>query len=519
MSVQHPTVSPEQPADLETTAELPVLDVVAYEVAHEHRDPSATDTWVAPQPAELRAGKADDRAPEPRSRLEEDLRSLSATLGDVEERLAHKGERLAAIESELETARAGQAAAEQRADAVSRELAESRLALSTARAEIGDLTERLASRDAQARLASDHDRSLEAALTVRDRALARAQQQLDEARLRTAAHHEGLQARDARRGVLETLLRSLEGEAAQRETQLAEARRDLAVHRERAGALAGELTAARERIAHLTAESGSRSTAGAQALTAALSRQRELEAAAAAQQSRVEALSGQLGELEAQQGKALADADVRHAEALAALESELRASRERLEAADRDLRAAEDMILRLESDLRTRTARVDELTRLNDDWRATLEAARQSLAERDALIRRLEAEAAHSTAVLDNIQHSVRFLDTPPGSEVEPEAAARLLIRMEGDGEVVHVLGRKTSIGRTPENDVQIDTKFVSRHHAVILAGPAHAIIEDLNSTNGVLVNGRRVTRQSLKDGDAITVGKTQFRFAVRRPS
>ena len=84
------------------------------------------------------------------------------------------------------------------------------------------------------------------------------------------------------------------------------------------------------------------------------------------------------------------------------------------------------------------------------------------------------------------------------------------------DTEVVHVLGRKTTVGRTPDNDLQIDVKFISRHHAVILAGPAHAIIEDLNSTNGVTVNNRRITRQPLKDGDNVVIGKTQFRFVVR---
>ena len=82
----------------------------------------------------------------------------------------------------------------------------------------------------------------------------------------------------------------------------------------------------------------------------------------------------------------------------------------------------------------------------------------------------------------------------------------------------VHVLGRKTTVGRTPDNDMQIDAKFISRHHAVILAGPAHAIIEDLNSTNGVMVNNRRITRQPLKDGDTVVIGKTQFRFVVRPP-
>jgi pSer/pThr/pTyr-binding forkhead associated (FHA) protein len=87
----------------------------------------------------------------------------------------------------------------------------------------------------------------------------------------------------------------------------------------------------------------------------------------------------------------------------------------------------------------------------------------------------------------------------------------------DGRGEVVHVLGRRTSIGRTPDNDVQLDTKFVSRHHAMIISGPVHTIIEDLNSTNGILVNGRRVMRQMLKDGDTLAVGKTQFRFSVRQ--
>jgi pSer/pThr/pTyr-binding forkhead associated (FHA) protein len=51
----------------------------------------------------------------------------------------------------------------------------------------------------------------------------------------------------------------------------------------------------------------------------------------------------------------------------------------------------------------------------------------------------------------------------------------------------------------------------------VILAGPAHTIIEDLNSTNGVLVNGRRISRQILKDGDLVTIGRAEYRFAVRR--
>jgi len=164
-----------------------------------------------------------------------------------------------------------------------------------------------------------------------------------------------------------------------------------------------------------------------------------------------------------------------------------------------------------------KSARLDELAKTQDDSRGTVEQARRTLAERERLINRLETEAANSQVLLGNIQQSMKRLD--PGAsgthEVAPEGAARLFIRT-GDSEVVHMLGRKTTIGRTPDNDVQIDAKFISRHHAVILAGPTHTIIEDLNSTNGVIVNGRRVLRQTLKDGDAVLIGKAPFRFAVR---
>ena len=90
-------------------------------------------------------------------------------------------------------------------------------------------------------------------------------------------------------------------------------------------------------------------------------------------------------------------------------------------------------------------------------------------------------------------------------------------MRSSKDGrEVVHVLGRKTTVGRTPDNDLQIDATFVSRHHAVLLLTNNQTVIEDLNSTNGVYVNGKRTTREPLNDGDLVMIGKARFRFAVR---
>ena len=102
------------------------------------------------------------------------------------------------------------------------------------------------------------------------------------------------------------------------------------------------------------------------------------------------------------------------------------------------------------------------------------------------------------------------------GEEIALEGPARVLIRTDGNTDFVHVLGRRTRIGRGADNELVLDTKHVSRYHAVLLAGPAHTSIEDLNSTNGVFVNGKRVARQVLKDGDRVTIGRTQFRYTVR---
>src|ERR1700693_505800 len=124
-------------------------------------------------------------------------------------------------------------------------------------------------------------------------------------------------------------------------------------------------------------------------------------------------------------------------------------------------------------------------------------AVRDSRAQRNALIERVEAEAASSVAMLGNIQHNLEHL----GAEDLPH----LLTRTDGATGIVHLLGRRTTIGRTPDNDVHIDAEFISRHHAVALRAGTKTVIEDLNSTNGTYVNGQRVSRRTLKDGDVVT--------------
>jgi hypothetical protein len=101
-------------------------------------------------------------------------------------------------------------------------------------------------------------------------------------------------------------------------------------------------------------------------------------------------------------------------------------------------------------------------------------------------------------------------------SEPVADAPVRALVRLASGGELIYPIGKRTTIGRTADNDIQIDVPNVSRHHAVLLANPRSCRIEDLNSTNGVMVNGQRVTRQELQDGDTVTIGKSEFRFMQR---
>jgi type II secretory pathway predicted ATPase ExeA len=72
-------------------------------------------------------------------------------------------------------------------------------------------------------------------------------------------------------------------------------------------------------------------------------------------------------------------------------------------------------------------------------------------------------------------------------------------------------------IGRTADNDLQIDSKFISRHHCQIVTQPHSCLIEDLNSTNGIYVKSKRVRRHNLNDGDVVLVGQHEIMYMDER--
>src|SRR5436190_5269725 len=71
----------------------------------------------------------------------------------------------------------------------------------------------------------------------------------------------------------------------------------------------------------------------------------------------------------------------------------------------------------------------------------------------------------------------------------------------------------RTTIGRKPHNDIQIDNLAVSGEHAVIVTIMNDCILEDLGSTNGTLVNGVLAKRHVLRNNDVIEFGKYKLRF------
>jgi len=71
----------------------------------------------------------------------------------------------------------------------------------------------------------------------------------------------------------------------------------------------------------------------------------------------------------------------------------------------------------------------------------------------------------------------------------------------------------QTAIGRAEQNQLTLDSPMVSRSHAVIETTGESAVVTDLGSSNGTLVNGRRVQRHVLRNRDVIEVGDVQLRF------
>lgn len=110
------------------------------------------------------------------------------------------------------------------------------------------------------------------------------------------------------------------------------------------------------------------------------------------------------------------------------------------------------------------------------------------------------------------------LLPSARADEARPDTRLVLSLQGAADREVVLTTDR-VLIGRGDEADVRIDSVFVSRYHALILRDGKQDVLLDLGSTNGLLVNSRRIVRRALRDRDLIQIGPTRVTYLTSLPA
>ena len=91
-----------------------------------------------------------------------------------------------------------------------------------------------------------------------------------------------------------------------------------------------------------------------------------------------------------------------------------------------------------------------------------------------------------------------------------PEIPKVTQVEVRSDGETLSVHAfppGRIIVGRSPDNEIYIRSKFVSRHHAQLVSDDDGCTIEDLNSTNGVFIGEKQVKKHRLSSGDVVSIG------------
>ena len=126
-------------------------------------------------------------------------------------------------------------------------------------------------------------------------------------------------------------------------------------------------------------------------------------------------------------------------------------------------------------------------------------------------------------APAEEVESGATMIYKPKVSQATEAASAedlgveREVAVLTWDGQTKRVDKRRILLGRSRECDIQVEDANVSRRHAELRQEGASYWIVDLESTNGIEVNGRRVKRAKLDSGDSFTVGSTDITFTTER--
>ena len=91
---------------------------------------------------------------------------------------------------------------------------------------------------------------------------------------------------------------------------------------------------------------------------------------------------------------------------------------------------------------------------------------------------------------------------------------AKMILSMDGLVlKEIQLNKERLTIGRKPHNDIQIDNLAISGKHAVIVTILNDSFLEDMNSTNGTLVNGQPIKKHFLRNNDVVELGKYRLKY------
>lgn len=90
---------------------------------------------------------------------------------------------------------------------------------------------------------------------------------------------------------------------------------------------------------------------------------------------------------------------------------------------------------------------------------------------------------------------------------------AKLLVTAGGGTRDVPLDKERITIGRREDNDIRLDDGATSGHHAAVITVLNDSFLQDLSSTNGTFVNGNRVQKHALRNGDVVTIGRARLEY------
>jgi general secretion pathway protein A len=203
-------------------------------------------------------------------------------------------------------------------------------------------------------------------------------------------------------------------------------------------------------------------------------------------------------------------------EKINSLEKATATLKEEVEENEKQLRSRDEMLASLKTSLQESQ---NDCEALRSSVGAVQELEK-TLSERDARIANLEADLASYSNLDTSIQPQL-LEDTASHPETPkpdvPAARPDFTIEIIKGGKLERVVDMtdvpsRIMIGRGDDCELRLDSKFVSRHHALVFCTPEGVCIEDLNSFNGTIVNSKKITRCNLYSGDKILVGDYQLR-------